>query len=341
MNAIKAVEGERTSSSVYHLLKGKKSAQTIQDAHLYRLTKWFHTAPFLTSDTFETMMNNLMRNTYIAGDLHRPFVTKEGLERMNGCFSETGSFPDLSGWQFSGTASVFFSRLQLLVQVASHLAYRDSSYYPITRDETLHEWVRRFLRKAPCSKEELASSLFMELDYLFQLLPEQPECIVIRFSGQGQTGKTVMQAAEWMKMEETEYWFRFLHALHSMVRKVTESPHKTPLLQMIVSDIYNPVTLTSSARQTAEYLKKGMTIDQIAPARRLKKATIEDHVVELALNDPSFSIRPFIDKEKEDAVLKVAEVLSNRQLKPIKEKLPEHSYFQIRLVLAKESRNTI
>ncbi|OLN23265.1 hypothetical protein BTO30_04665 [Domibacillus antri] len=340
LNAIKAVEGERTSSSVYHLLKGKKSAQTIQDAHLYRLTKWFHTAPFLTSSSFESIIKKLINQGYITGDLYRPFAAREGIEEMNRCFLQTGTFPELSGWQFSGTASVFFSRLQLLVQVASHFAYHDKAYYPVTRDEVLHEWVKRFLKQMPCSKEVLASSLYRELEDLFQLLPEQPECIVIRFSGHNQTGKTLAQAAEWMDMEETEYWFRFLHAIHSIVNSVTALPHKTPLLQKVIMDIYDPLTLTLSARQTADYLKKGMTVDQIASARQLKKATIEDHIVELALNDPAFTIRPFIEEEKEKAVIKAAKSVSNRQLKPIKEQLPDHSYFQIRLVLAKESRKS-
>lgn len=341
VNVIKAVEGERTSSSVYHLLKGKKSAQTIQDAHLYRLTKWFHTAPFLTIPAFETMMNDLIKKAYITGDLQRPFVTQEGLEKMNRLFQQTGSFNELSGWHFSGTAPVFFSRLQLLVQVASHLAYSDSSYYPVTRDDRILEWVKKFLTYMPCSKKELSPHLHSELAYLFQQLPEQPECIVIRFSGHKQTGKTIMQAAEKLGMEETEYWFRFLHALHSMIKNITESRAQTPVLEAIMKDIHDPLTLTISARQTADYLKQAMTIDQVAASRRLKKATIEDHIVELTLNDPSFSIRPFIEEEKEAAVIEAARHVSNRQLKPLKEKLPDHSYFQIRLVLAKESRKSL
>jgi uncharacterized protein YpbB len=341
VNAIKAVEGERTSSSVYHLLKGKKSAQTIQDAHLYRLTKWFHTVPFLTVSSFETIMNALIKKAYITGDLQRPFVTQEGLENMNRLFQQTGPFNELSGWHFSGTATVFFSRLQLLVQVASHLTYRDLSYYPVTRDDRILEWMKRFLTEMPCSKKELSSHLYSELDFLFQQLPEQPECVVVRFSGHEQTGKTLAQAAERLEMEETEYWFRFLHAIHSMIHHVTGSIQKTPLLQAVLTDIHDPLTLTLSARQTADYLKKAMTIEQIAASRRLKKATIEDHVVELVLNDPSFSIRPFIEEEKEAAVIEAAEFVSNRQLKPLKEKLPDHSYFQIRLVLAKESRKSL
>ncbi|OKL38012.1 hypothetical protein BLL40_00890 [Domibacillus mangrovi] len=341
VNAIKAVEGERTSSSVYHLLKGKKSAQTIQDAHLYRLTKWFHTAPFLTLSSFETMMNGLIKKAYITGDLQRPFVTQEGVEKMNRLFQQTGSFNELSGWHFSGAASVFFSRMQLLVQVASHLAYSDSSYYPVTRDDRILEWVKRYLTYMPCSKKELSPRLYGELDCLFQQLQERPECIVIRFSGHKQTGKTIAQAAERLEMEETEYWFRFLHALHSMIKHITESGPRTPLLQAVLMDIHDPLTLTISARQTADYLKKTMTIDQIAASRRLKKATIEDHIVELALNDPSFSIRPFIEEEKEAAVIEAARRVSNRQLKPLKEKLPDHSYFQIRLVLAKESGKSV
>ncbi|WP_182916973.1 helix-turn-helix domain-containing protein [Bacillus sp. PK3_68] len=80
-----------------------------------------------------------------------------------------------------------------------------------------------------------------------------------------------------------------------------------------------------------------MSIEEISTHRRLKQSTVEDHVVELAFNYPGFSIRPFVDKATEEQVLKAAAVLSNKRIKPIKERLPDVSYFQIRLVLAKYS----
>ncbi len=40
---LQKINGERTIYSIYHLLKGKKSSQTIQDTHLFHLQPLFQT----------------------------------------------------------------------------------------------------------------------------------------------------------------------------------------------------------------------------------------------------------------------------------------------------------
>ncbi|MFB8735047.1 helix-turn-helix domain-containing protein [Bacillus sp. SL00103] len=45
--------------------------------------------------------------------------------------------------------------------------------------------------------------------------------------------------------------------------------------------------------------KKGFDIEQIAHIRSLKKATIEDHIVELSIHEPSFSIEPYVSIEEQ------------------------------------------
>ncbi|MET1031813.1 helix-turn-helix domain-containing protein [Domibacillus tundrae] len=339
LNMLKEVEGERTASSVFHLLKGKKSAQTIQDAHLYKLAKWFQTAPFLKMDTFDRLIQQLLETGCVKGERQRLFVTDKGIDKMAGVFQHTGYFPFLSGWKLAGTAPIFFSRLQLIVQVVSHLAYSDRTYYPITRDERVQHWVKQFIKENPFEKRALADQLNRELSHVLEQQPEQPDCLLLRFSGHGQTGRTAWQTAEMLNMETTEYWFRFLHSLHAVVQMAKKDDGQLPLLSRLLNGITVSVPLTESARKTADYLHKGMTIEQIASVRRLKQATIEDHVVELALNDPLFSIRPFVDEQKEAAVIKAGGTSTARQLKPLKDQLPDHSYFQIRLVLAKESRD--
>ncbi|WP_156153427.1 helix-turn-helix domain-containing protein [Domibacillus robiginosus] len=337
---LKEVEGERTASSVFHLLKGKKSAQTIQDAHLFKLDKWFQTTPFLTMALFDQLIEGLQQSGCLEGDRQRSFVTAKGRDEIKDVLGQIGTFPHLSGWKLGGTAPLFFSRLQLAVQVVSHLAYQDRTYYPITRDEGVQQWVKQFVKKNGFEKGKLAASFHREIRFVLEKQPEHPDCLLLRFSGHSQTGKTIEQTADLLCMEPTEYWFRFLHSLHAVVQTVMNEGEELPLLKQLLSDITVSVPLTESARKTAAYLHKGMKIEEVAAARRLKRATIEDHIVELALNDPYFSIRPFIDEQKEAAVLKAGGSSGVRQLKPLKDRLPDHSYFEIRLVLAKESRGT-
>jgi len=41
LDILSSMKGERSPSAVYHLLKGKRSSQTIQDAGLFAVSKYF------------------------------------------------------------------------------------------------------------------------------------------------------------------------------------------------------------------------------------------------------------------------------------------------------------
>lgn len=103
----------------------------------------------------------------------------------------------------------------------------------------------------------------------------------------------------------------------------------------MIDDLQFKRVLTSSTHKTLELVQKGFSIDQIAHIRSLK-ATIEDHIVELSIHEPSFSIEPYVSSEAQKAIHEVAGQLQTNKMKLIKESL-EHSftYFQIRLALTR------
>src|SRR3954469_3240333 len=62
---LKQLKGERTIYSIYHLLNGKKSSQTIQDAHLFSIKKFFRIFESLTRESFEEIITNLVNKQLI------------------------------------------------------------------------------------------------------------------------------------------------------------------------------------------------------------------------------------------------------------------------------------
>jgi uncharacterized protein YpbB len=82
-------------------------------------------------------------------------------------------------------------------------------------------------------------------------------------------------------------------------------------------------------------LNQGFTAEEIASFRNLKISTIEDHLVEFALNVKDFSINSYVDEDIQLKILEISRQESTRQLKVIRNTLKTASYFQIRLVLAK------
>ena len=98
--------------------------------------------------------------------------------------------------------------------------------------------------------------------------------------------------------------------------------------------------LTDSANTTAKLYKKGYSIEQICLMRKLKTSTIEDHLVELAMNDSDFSIEPFVSTEEQQQIFEAIEAYETKKLRTLHEILPHISYFQLRLALAKGATNS-
>lgn len=335
---LKKIKGARTAYSIFHLLKGKKSSQTIQDAHFFKMGEFFQTYPFLQRHLFDELIDDLTKKNLICQKEHKKYLlTNQGEEALSSFF-QRHSFPNyLNGLKYQDIAILFWKRINLIIQVLSNAIYEIKTYYPIQRDEEIQNWLKYFLKKQNHSKLELSTTLFNELNsLLLRDAPENPEIFVIRLTGKGQIGKTIDQAAQDLLMEHSEYWFRFAHLLHFMIETIIMNKNKYVLLYSIISDTYRSMPLTKSTKETLFLLRKGHSISEVAYLRKLKESTIEDHIIEIVLNDHSFDISPFLEKEVEQAIISTAESISQKKLKPIKELIGHVSYFQIRLALAKQ-----
>ena len=60
--------------------------------------------------------------------------------------------------------------------------------------------------------------------------------------------------------------------------------------------------LTFSTEKTYALLKQGYSVTDIMSIRKLKKSTIEDHLVELAIHMKEFSIDPYVSFEKQKQI---------------------------------------
>ncbi|EDL63607.1 helix-turn-helix domain-containing protein [Bacillus sp. SG-1] len=335
---LKKINGERTIFSVYHLLKGKRSSQTIQDAHLYSLTSMFYSFPIMDRIGFEKMAAKLHENNLISESEPEKFIlTQEGRSQLNEFFRERPFPESLNGWLYGSSVEHLWKRISLLVQVLSHYIRDEQKYYPIQRDREVQKWIKRFLYNPPIPLKDLNHHLFSELVSLMknETFPDNAELLICRLTGGEYIGLTRGQAADNYRMSEDEYWFRFLNVLHYLIKEVSEQKTEYPLLYSIIVDLVPEISLTQSSEETYKLLKRGFGIERIAEIRRLKESTVEDHIVEIALNDSQFSIEGFVPIEEINQIIQKAKEVNKRKLKPIKEALPQLSYFQIRLTLAR------
>jgi uncharacterized protein YpbB len=328
LSVMKPLNLERTVSSPYHLIKGKKSGQTIQDVGYYRLHPFFSVLPKLEKSDYDQTVNLLYTDGYLQQNEKYIQLTAKGLEWM-----PPSSFFD--GWKYRGNEQVFFKRLSLLIQTFSHVHQREKKFDPVQNSEEIQLWTKNYLQRIDFRQAEVYGEFKKEVELSLAELPvgdQQKLILTLRLSGFGISGLTWEQISSLTKLDPMDAQLQMVEALH--VWMGTLSSIEQPLLFGLLTDLVQVSSLTDSAQRTLKLFNHGYSLQQIADLRRLQASTIEDHFVELAMNDPHFNYEPFVSEEMLNSIQSISSSQSTKRLRDIKTKVPDASYFQIRLSLA-------
>lgn len=336
LSLLKRINGERTIYSLFHLLQGKRSSQTIQDAHLYKIAPYFHTYPSISRDGLEKMVGRLMERGLLEEIAEaKVLLTEKGDQALEQQISQSPLPACLNGWKYHQVTDLFWERLTLLIQVSSNLIHHERSFIPIRNKRETLNWVKQYIKQQKEERIKLAERLYDELVSALDNENTKPELVVLRLTGFRKIGLTAMQAAELTGLEPSHYHYEFLNCFHAMLDRLLENPSAFPLLMGMVKKAERDVPLTISTDKTYRLLQKGYTLEEIAAARNLKQSTIEDHVVEIVLSIKDFDIDCYVLPDKQERILQAARWTSAKKLKQIKERVADASYFEIRLVLAR------
>ncbi|MET3696151.1 uncharacterized protein YpbB [Bacillus oleivorans] len=337
------IQGERSSYAVYHILKGKKSSQTIQDCRLFQLESLFNCYRSLKRGELDNRIEQLIESNEIEPvqiDKNHFVLTPYGRDSLERWETSQGLPPHLNGASYSQYEEIFWKRLSLGFQVLSNSAHECRQYIPITRDEQILFWVKKWLNHHTSSSSTI-NQFYQELyELLNQLDDLQASIFVHKLTGYKKIGKTIDQLSEILNIDSIYGHLSFVSTLHYLIGNIIKKKQKYPILFSFISDLAEGPSFTVSTSKTYLLLQKGYSIEEIALVRQLKQNTIEDHIVEIALLDKNFSISSFISPELEEKINRTALQLDTKKLKLLKDKHPEASYFQIRLVLARQGRVT-
>lgn len=330
---LKQLNGERTIYSIYHLLNGKKSSQTLQDAHLFSLKRYFRILEPLTRESFDKIFNHLLEGKMVEASGDQRFkLTSRGQAYL----LQHPQPSYINGWKYQLNTLLFWERLSLLVQVASNIIFKETKYIPIQKNSEVHNWLKDFLKSTSIPKQKLGEILYSELVGIFEQKKDiNPSVLVFRLTGYQQIGLTSMQTAKMLNFDLLQYHLAFINCLHCLIQCIEKNPARYQVLSSLLANFEQKDSLTLSSRKTWELLNQGFSLEGIAGIRHLKISTIEDHIVEFALNIKGFSINSYVVEETQQKILEISRQESTRQLKVIRNIFKETSYFQIRLVLAK------
>lgn len=327
LTCLNRIGSDRTISATFYILKGKKSHQTIQDIHLFKLTSYFCIFPDLLRIEYDNKLAELKKEGYVL------FSENDILSISNKArkFICNELLPSLNGYIYGKSSQMFWKRLHLLTQTISNLI-ENKRFRPNIIDEDVQFFVKKYVLTIQYSKEQLNQILFEEC-YKFLQSREKTECeiFVRKLTGANKIGLTNKQIAEVLSIDEWDVHLIFQSILHNLLEQIEEYP----LLKSICPPL-EIEKLGDSTNKTKKLIELNKSIDEISEIRKLKRSTVEDHIIEIVMNETNFSIEQFVSIEKQKIIQEIYKQLSTKKLKVMKENLDSDiSYFEIRMVLAR------
>lgn len=331
------IKEERSIGSIFYLLTGKKSIQTVQDAHLYELNRYYGIIKKMEKSTFDQVVNELIDQkllTHTADSSSTGKPTSEGMKwlKENECHVPFSYF---NGLTFHEIDIVYLERLYLLIQVLTNSKMKHTSYIPVIDTPSITRWMKYFYKKRLSQIDTRLKDVYHELFYLLDQFPDdEAEIFVDRLTGFQHYGMSIQQLSNRYKRSVIDVQILLIGMTHHMLDTIQRNIDQFPLLSTVIEDLQTNRLITQSAKRTYDLIIKGHSIDQIAQLRKLKLNTIYDHIVEISLHDPDFPIHLYVSEEKQREIVKVAQQMNTSKLKKIKDIVSEDiSYFQIRLAL--------
>ncbi|KPB03109.1 helix-turn-helix domain-containing protein [Bacillus sp. CHD6a] len=342
LKCLHSFRGERSISAIYHLFRGKKSSQTIQDANIFALVNVYGLFPDLNR-TFLQQSIHVLQNQKLIHEIHNEHfeLTQKGKIQLSNDDKLFYLAPYLNGYAYKDKSLTFWKRYSLLVQTLSNLAGKESTFIPIQYDDHVQSWVKNYLiGQRGISKKRLLKEIFNETNGLLTQLPaNQATVFALKLTGYRHAGSTDEQISRTLKKDITWIQVEFQSALHFIIQRLDQKGAASTYkhLFVICRDLLERPLLTETTQKSLKLLHQGLNLVEIANIRRLKQSTIEDHIVEIAMHIKDFSITPYVKEDDVQAIKVVINNMQTHQLRKIKEKLNNShiSYFQIRLVLTR------
>lgn len=331
----KRLDGQRSMYGALHILNGKRSVQPIQDSRFFGVRHMYGLIKRLKREAVEREVVTLEKYGLIekiGPDCFK--VTSKGNTYLESELIKKPLPQQLNQFN-SDITSLFWRRLALTVQTVSFLLIK-KQFIPVSKDPKVQQWVKRFLISKNEDRKDLAKNFYEELlDVLTNLSNLEATILTLRLSSSERVGLTNEQVSEDLKMDHYYLHVLFQGILQQLVQMLTEKKEQYPLLSIFIQN--NDRMITETAEKTFSLVKKGFGLEEISKIRKLKINTIEDHIVEIALNKHDFNIDRFVSIADQQKIKLVLKHVSTRRLSEIKKSVGDDiSYFSIRLTLAKK-----
>lgn len=339
LRSLSMMQGERTMNGIIHILRGKRSAQTIQDISLFNMDRLAAILKHETNSIIDHGVQDLYNKRLIEETQNKGVILSEQgkreLEELSNLYAIPLKFHGLK-YEWNTSSLVFWGKLSLLIQTISYMKEKKRSFIPVSNDREVQMKVKELMKKYLNNIDQLGDQLYAEIESILDnKLEKEATLFVNRLTSIFRTGRTFDQLSFMYCYDRLYTAIVFRSILHDMMTLVRGSGDQFPVLfsLLTVEDCESAITNTSVV--TKKLFKNGYSIDQIAKRRNLKLSTIEDHIVELSIHDIEFNFDDFITFYQLQEIKKQINRLNTKKLKIIKDSLgDQYTYFQIRLAIS-------
>ncbi|KAF1301081.1 helix-turn-helix domain-containing protein [Enterococcus saccharolyticus] len=276
-------EDKLKPSTLYQLLSGKRTSSVLCYAFFHDLFHLVGVLPELKEKELDVCLFELTK----AGKLSE----EHGLYALIGeeC-PERELLKEVDFFRFGRKADETWRSLQFIVQVSSYLN-REETYIPLENSPFYTERARQLVHTY---RDKLPEMIYQELLAIFSQLPsQQADLLAQTLTGYHQNGAVFFQVLP--KEQQTPPWATVLvgRAMHHFFRILAKHPDF--ILYQFLRPILNQ-NRNQSMLFTRKLFQQGATFEEIMRTRRLRKGTIQDHLIEWALVDEQFPFETFISE---------------------------------------------
>lgn len=333
IDCFQKINQERTSSSVYNLLTGKKAIQTIQDARFYHIADYYGIYPDLTKTDYYQQLQQLLEADYLLEDGERRLqITDKGQAWLTAYKTTLDGF---YGSTYKNKIEPFKLRFLLFIQTFANIAKHEYQFIPITDNHEIEQFVKGLYKQYKHRSIEVLQQLYKELEQALSMLSElEASMFVDRLTSFDSYGSSLQQLSQDYRQSIPDCYLTLQKVFYHLLY-VQEHGKNYSMLKLFAKNLGIADTpLSQTAQFTLRLLQKRHTFDEIMQIRRLKANTIQDHFVEIAMHEEAFPFFDYLDSSVYEEIKEVVHRKQTYRLKEIKNNVhPDISYFQIRLAL--------
>lgn len=292
-------EGDKLKgTTLYHLLRGKRSSSVLLYGFFHDILRFSGMYPRFSENDLIQLLAMYGKKGLLEQEEVYFFLTEKGAE-ANRQFLMNHTVSHMDFFRFGRSDLEIWRLIKFAVQVASHLSAEENRYVPLESDVFFSAQIKRWLSLRP--KAVTISKVQQELGKIFGSMEQwQADFLANQFSGFEMAGLVSFQLAE--THDKAQIFLIERDALHAFLTQL--SLHEDFILHQLAKTLFAK-NLNSSMLMTKSLVLKGLNFEEIVQRRGLKKGTVQDHLLEWAIQDPNFPYERFLSDGDAEYLMKL------------------------------------